>query len=390
MEFEPPLHSFSVEEDKGLLGNCWMTNLSPRWTSSAHIPLDNSKELLLLHFLCRGYESGFWYEGVPDGLWVPLVYKQLSRSEVFDLRKRIVGELARARAFKHAPKTHKFYVEKETAHRAAQESREKHVVNVSMDQLYNLLDSVTQERESQANNGDSSGQESALTPWVAHKLRSFVHENLVRSNTGFQHKPYDYQRGQVHSTVGAKGRGSNASSNKGRGSYAPASNRGGSTASTSDLDWSEEMDREEDTAAADGDNNVPNQGGRGRGRGGFNFKRARSTSSNRTDEQVPTKRGGGVRGGQGPMARPGSSRQVTVENPSNPRDCRDKSKTWACPLWECRGHVNYNWQKQCFGCKTYFCMDRGGNWAPSTKPDGQSGGRGFSPRGTRRGSRNRG
>ena len=30
VEFEPPLHSFSLEEDKELLGKCWMTNLSPR------------------------------------------------------------------------------------------------------------------------------------------------------------------------------------------------------------------------------------------------------------------------------------------------------------------------------------------------------------------------
>ena len=124
VEYEPPLHTFSAEEDKELLGKCWMTNLSPTWTSSAHIPLPNSKELLLLHYLCRGYDSGFWPEGVPTGLWVPQVYKQLSRSEVFDMKKRIVGELACARALKRTPKTHKFYVEKETAHRAAQESRE--------------------------------------------------------------------------------------------------------------------------------------------------------------------------------------------------------------------------------------------------------------------------
>ena len=71
VEFEPPLHTFSSDEDKELLGSCWMTNLSPKWTSSAHIPLPNSKELLLVHFLCRGYDSGFWPEGVPAGLWVP-------------------------------------------------------------------------------------------------------------------------------------------------------------------------------------------------------------------------------------------------------------------------------------------------------------------------------
>ena len=86
---------------------------------------------------------------------VPQVYKQLSRSEVYDIKKRIVGELACARALKGTPKTHKFYVEKETAHRAAQESREKHIVNVSMDQLYNLIVSVNHERENQTNNGGS-------------------------------------------------------------------------------------------------------------------------------------------------------------------------------------------------------------------------------------------
>ena len=161
VEYKAPLH-----KDKELLSKCWMTNLSPTWTSSAHIPLPNSKELLLLHYLCRGYESGFWPEGVPSGLWVPQVYTQLSRSEVYDIKKRIVGELACARALKRTPKTHKFYVEKETAHRAAQESREKHIVNLSMDQLYNVIVSMTHDMESQANNGGSLGQESAQTPWL--------------------------------------------------------------------------------------------------------------------------------------------------------------------------------------------------------------------------------
>ena len=187
-----------------------MTNLSPRWTSSAHIPLDNSKELLLVHYLCRGFDGGFWPEGVPEGLFVLQVYKQLSRSEIFDLKKRIVGELACARAMKRAPKTHKFYVEKETAHRAAQESKEKHVVNVSQDQLYNLIVSVAHEREKQAKNGASLGQETALTPWVAHKLRTFVHENLVRSNNSYQLRPYESRREQVSTMSGVKGRGSNA------------------------------------------------------------------------------------------------------------------------------------------------------------------------------------
>ena len=110
-------------------------------------------------------------------------------------------------------------------------------------------------------------------------------------------------------------------------------------------------------------------------------------SSNSTEERVPTKQGGGARGGQGSQVRPGTSRQATVENPKNPRDCKDKSQVWTCPLSECRGHVNYNWQKQCFGCKTYFYWSRAtGNLAPSTKPDGQSGGRSFSPRGGKKGN----
>ena len=139
--------------------------------------------------------------------------------------------------------------------------------------------------------------------------------------------------------------------------------------------------------ATDGDNTTLATGGRGGvrgGRGGENTKRDRSQSSNRTEEQVPAKKGGGVRGGQGSLAKPGSSRQVTVENPPNPRDCRDGSQVWACPLPECMGHVNYNWQKTCFGCKTRFYKPKGGNWTPSTKPDGQSGERGSYSRGGRR------
>merc|ERR1711936_46416 len=178
---------------------------------------------------------------------------------------------------------------------------------------------------------------------------------------------------------GTKRRGSNASSYRGRGRTATASTRGSSNANTSGFDWNEECELESSTAGPNEDNIEATPGGSGRGRGGSNNKQERSTSSARTEERVPTKRGGGARGGhyQGPQVRPGSQR-VAVENPKNPRDCRDKSKIWACPLIECRGHVNYNWQKQCFSCKTYFYMDRGGNWVPSTKPSGQPGGhRGF-------------
>ena len=195
---------------------------------------------------------------------------------------------------------------------------------------------------------------------------------------------------------------SNTSSFKGRGRTASVSTRGSSNASTSSYDWNEVCELEGSSTDIIGDSLDPTPGGSNpRGsvgsvgsvgsRGGSNNKRERSTSSNRTGERVPTKRGGGARGGQGPQVRPGSSREVSVENPKNPRDCRDKSKVWACPMNDCRGHVNYNWQQTCFGCKTYFCRDRGGNWVPSNKPSDQPGGhRGFSPRGNRRGGRNRG
>ena len=106
--FEDALHKFSPEEDKELLSNCWMSNLSPTWTSSAHIPLSNSKELLCLNWMLKGYESGFWSQGVPSGLWIPEVYKQLSLSSIIDIKKRIVGELQCAGDLKRQPKTHQF------------------------------------------------------------------------------------------------------------------------------------------------------------------------------------------------------------------------------------------------------------------------------------------
>ena len=65
VEFKDPLHgAFSPAEDKELLDNCWMSNLSPIWISEKHIPLQNSKELLVLNWMIKGYESGFWSEGV--------------------------------------------------------------------------------------------------------------------------------------------------------------------------------------------------------------------------------------------------------------------------------------------------------------------------------------
>ena len=103
--------------------------------------------------------------------------------------------------------------------------------------------------------------------------------------------------------MGDRERGSNAPSTKGRGSNAPAAKRGGSNASTPslDLDWAEVMNAEDETMATDGDNTLPTTGGRGGvrggGRGGENSKLERSQSFNRTEEQVPAKKGGGVRGG---------------------------------------------------------------------------------------------
>ena len=60
--------------------------------------------------MVKGYESGFWSEGVPSGLWIPAVYKQLSLSSIIDIKKRIIGELQYARDLKRRPKTHQFYI----------------------------------------------------------------------------------------------------------------------------------------------------------------------------------------------------------------------------------------------------------------------------------------
>ena len=385
-----------------LLAACWEPNLSPRWTSSVHLLLGNSKELLLLHWLCRGFESGYWHKGVPEDLWVPQAYKQLSISDVYDLKKRIVGTLASSSVFKYPSKTHDFYLEKEKTHRASQESKENHVINVSLDKLYTLVVQITEERERQAKNG-SMGLETVLTPWISHKLRSFVGDNLVHPMTGYTNKTYEGQWGQVNPTVGGKRRGSNASSTKGRGKTAPAPTRGSSNAPSSNFDGHNENALEGNSADydADGDSLDSTPGGRTprgrgngfgnvRGRGGFLNKRERSTSSVRSVEQVPTKRGGGAgRGGRGTQAS-----GFRVEYPKNPRDCTDRSMVWECPLDDCTSHVNYNYQRTCFACKTYFCQDRGGNWVPSTKPTGQSDRRGAdrrgSFRGTRRGDRTRG
>merc|ERR1712215_635230 len=156
---------------------------------------------------------------------------------------------------------------------------------------------------------------------VSHKLRAFVGDNLVQPMTGLTKKPYDCQWEQVNS-VGAKRRGSNASSS-GRGKTAPAN--------------FESVRNEvalEGTAAgrdANGDSLDQNSGGRiqrgrgfgrggggGRG-GGLNNKRESSISSVRSVEQVPAKRGGGAgRGGQGTQAS-----GFRVQLPKNPRDCTD-------------------------------------------------------------------
>merc|ERR1711936_80912 len=221
VELDAPLHTFTAEEDKHLLAACWDPNLSPRWTSSVHLLLGNSKELLLLHWLCRGFESGYWHKGVPEDLWVPQAYKLLSIPEVYELKRKIAGTLAHSSVFKHPSKTHEFYQEKEKTHRAAQESKEKYVINVSQEQLYTLVVQITEERERQAKNG-SMALETVITPWVSHKLRSFVGDNLVQPMTGYTKKPYDCQWEQVNTSVSAKRRGSNASSTMGRGKTAPA------------------------------------------------------------------------------------------------------------------------------------------------------------------------
>ena len=55
VEFKDPLHgAFSPAEDKKLLDNCWMTNLSPFWISENHIPLQNSKELRIHNWMIKG------------------------------------------------------------------------------------------------------------------------------------------------------------------------------------------------------------------------------------------------------------------------------------------------------------------------------------------------
>ena len=391
VELDAPLHDFTADEDKSLLQACWDPNLSPRWTSSVHLSLGNSKELLLLNWLCRGFESGYWHNGVPDDCWVPQEYKLLPISDVYALKARVVGSLARSSVFKHPSKTHDFYLEREKAHRAAQESKERHVICVSAEQLFTLVVQITKERERQASNG-AMGLDTVLTPWISHKIRDFVGNNLVHPVTGNQKSSNDCQWEQVNRTVGGKRRGSNASS-KGRGNAASATTRGGSNALTPSVGLNGNAP-EGNTADTDGDDLGPTPGGsnpssrggrnwRG-GRGGANKKRDRSSSSVRTEEQVPAKRGGGAgRGGRG------SNLDIPVEYPKNPRDCQDRSKVWPCPLTNCSRHVNYIWQRTCFACKTYFVQDRGGNWVPSAKPSGQSGGQGFS-RGTRRGNRTRG
>ena len=389
VELDAPLHTFTAEEDKYLLAACWDPNLSPRWTSSVHLLLENSKELLLCNWLCRGFESGYWHKGVPEDLWVPQAYKLLTIPEVYELKRKITGTLAHSSVFKYPSKTHEFYQEKEKTHRAAQESREKYVISVSQEQLYTLYVQLNEERDRQAKNG-SVAPETVITPWVSHKLRAFVGDNLVQPVTGHTRNPIDCQWERVN-TVGAKRRGSNASST-GRGKTAP----------TNFESVRNEVAPEGNTAGKDvhGDSLDHNPGGsiqRGRGfgrgggggrggrGGGLNNKRARSTSSVRSVEQVPTKRGGGAgRGGQGTQAS-----GFRVQLPANPRDCTDKSMVWECPLEDCMRHVNYNFQRTCFACKTYFVQDQEGGWVPSPKPAGQPASRGSS-HGIKRGNRTRG
>ena len=249
---------------------------------------------------------------------------------------------------------------------------------------------ITEERERQAKNG-SMALETVITPWISHKLRSFVGDNLVQPMTGYTKKPYDCQWEQVNTSVGAKRRGSNASST-GRGKTAPANfdadrNEGAQERTTAGKDTNGDSLEQNPGGSYQRGRGYGRGGGRSRGGrgGGFNKKRERSTSSVRSVEQVPTKRGGGAgRGGQGTQAS-----GFRVQLPANPRDCTDKSMVWECPLEDCMRHVNYNFQRTCFACKTYFVQDQGGDWVPSPKPAGQPASRG-SPHGIKRGNRTRG
>ena len=208
--------------------------------------------------MIKGYESGFWSEGVPLANWIPAVYKQLSLSSIIDIKKRIVGELQCARDLKCQPKTHQFYKDKEAAHRAIQRAKEKHTINVSIDQLYGLIVSVNQGSADQANSGGSTRLESVHTPWLTHKIRSFINENLVSTNTTYQKKSTDGQRERVHTECGNKGGGSNASSNnKGGGSNASSNKGRGINASPQEFDWLEDVEMEK----GDGDNVLSSKDG---------------------------------------------------------------------------------------------------------------------------------
>merc|ERR1712215_417100 len=191
--------------------------------------------------------------------------------------------------FKHPSKTHEFYQEKEKTHRAAQESKEKYVISVSQEQLYTLVVQITEERERQAKNG-SVAPETVITPWVSHKLRSFVGDNLVQPMTGHTKKPYDCQWEQVNTSVGAKRRGSNASSS-GRGKTAPANFE--SVRNEVALEGTS-AGKDANGDSLDQNPGGRNQRGRGFGRGGgggrgggLNNKRERSILSVRSVEQVP-------------------------------------------------------------------------------------------------------
>ena len=53
----------------------------------------------------------------------------------------------------------------------------------------------------QANAGGSTGLESVHTPWVTHKKRTFINENLVSTNTSYQKKSTDGQREYIGLTA---------------------------------------------------------------------------------------------------------------------------------------------------------------------------------------------
>ena len=72
--------------------------------------------------------------------------------------------------------------------------------------------SVNQMAAEQANlGGSNAGLESVHTPWLTHKIKSFITENLAthskeKANTSNQKKSTEGQKERVHTEGGIKGR----------------------------------------------------------------------------------------------------------------------------------------------------------------------------------------